>query len=48
MIWDVDANELMEDLKIAGGFGGYLEMLRDKLLSKKLIYEEGIGLISIS
>jgi hypothetical protein len=37
----------MEDLKIIG-FGSYLEQLRDKVLSKKLIYEEGLGLVSIS
>jgi hypothetical protein len=38
----------MEDLQVVGGFGGYLEDLRDKVLSKKLIYEEGLGLVSIS
>ena len=47
IIWDAEGNELMEDLKIIG-FGSYLEQLRDKVLSKKLIYEEGLGLVSIS
>jgi len=47
-IWDTEANENIEDLTIYGGFGAYLEDLRDKVLSKKLIYEEGLGLVSIS
>lgn len=47
IIWDTEGNELMEDLKIVS-FGAYLEQIRDKVLSKKLIYEDGLGLITIS
>lgn len=47
IIWDAEGNELMEDLKIVS-FGAYLEQIRDKVLSKKLIYEDGLGLITIS
>ena len=46
IIWDTDNNEQMEDLKVS--LGEYLEQIRDKLLSKKLIYEEELGLVSIS
>lgn len=47
IIWDAEGNELMEDIKIVS-FGAYLEQIRDKVLSKKLIYEDGLGLVTIS
>ncbi len=47
VIWDLEDNIMMEDLKMPGGLGQYLEELRDKILSKKLIYEDGLGLVSV-
>jgi hypothetical protein len=47
VIWDLEDNTMMEDLKMPGGLGQYLEELRDKILSKKLIYEDGLGLVSV-
>lgn len=40
--WDCDEKEVTEDLKLS--FGQYLEDIRDKLLLKKLEYEDGMGL----
>ena len=45
VIWDSDAKEIGEDLK--QGLAIYLEKMRDSLLSKKLIYEEELGLVSV-
>lgn len=47
IIWDAEGNEMMEDLSMHGGLGQYIEELRDKVLSKKVIYEEGLGLVSV-
>ena len=35
-----------EDLKLS--YGQYLEQIREKLLSGKLVYEDGLGLISVA
>jgi hypothetical protein len=43
--WDSDAKEISEDLKQS--FGEYLESIRNKLLSKKLFYEDELGLVSV-
>ena len=45
VIWDSDAKDIGEDLK--QGLGEYLEKMRNGLLSKKLLYEEELGLISV-
>lgn len=43
--WDSDEKEVIEDFKQS--FGEYLEQIRDGLLSKKLFYEDELGLVSI-
>ena len=35
-----------EDLKVS--YGQYVESIREKLLSAKLVYEDGLGLISVA
>ena len=40
--WEPDEKMISEDLKM--NFGQYLESIRDRLLMKKLMYEEGLGL----
>lgn len=45
LTWDSDANEVSEDFKKS--FGEYLESIRDSLLSKKLFYEDELGLVSV-
>ena len=45
VIWDADSKEVGEDLKQS--FGNYLESIRDKLLTKKLLYEDELGLVSV-
>lgn len=46
IIVDGDDGSVQEDLKVS--LGEYLEQLRDKLLSKKMIYEDELGLVSVS
>ena len=45
MIWDIEEDSI-EDLK--QDLSGYLESIRDKVLSKKLIYEDLLGLVSLT
>ena len=46
MVLDGSDMSLVEDLKIS--LGEYLEQIRNGLLSKKLIYEDELGIIAIS
>ena len=45
VIWDADEDSI-EELKM--DLSEYLESLRDKVLSKKLIYEDLLGLVSLT
>ena len=40
--WEPEDKDVSEDLKMT--YGQYLESLRDRLLMKKLMFEEGLGL----
>lgn len=45
IIYDVEDKEVSEDLLLS--LGEYLEDLRNNLLSKKLFYEDELGLVSV-
>lgn len=45
IIFDVESKEISEDLSMS--LGEYLEDLRNSLLSKKLFYEDELGLVSV-
>lgn len=45
VIYDLEGKEITEDLKQT--FGQYLESFRNGLLSKKIIYEDELGLVSV-
>ena len=46
MIFDPKEGSVDEDFKV--NYGQYLEMIRDKLLLKKIEYEEGLGLVTFA
>ena len=41
--WDSDESAPEQDLKVS--YGEYIESIREKLLTGKLIYEDGLGLV---
>ena len=43
---DCDTSEVMEDHKLT--YAEYIEQIREKLLTGKLVYEEGLGLVSVA
>jgi len=43
--WDPDMKQVVEDSKMI--FGQYLESLRDRLLTKKIVYEDELGLVEV-
>ena len=43
---DADDGQVTENLNQS--YGQYLEDIRQKLLSAKLVYEEGLGLVSVA
>jgi hypothetical protein len=46
VIFDPSEGSVDEDLHMS--YGQYLENLRDKLLRKKIAYEEGLGLVTFA
>jgi hypothetical protein len=43
--FDPNESSIDEDLKLT--YGKYIEMIRDNLLLKKVVYEEGLGLVEV-
>ena len=43
--FDLDEKEVDEDQGM--NYGKYLESIRDRILSKKLMFEEGLGLVKV-
>ena len=43
--WDCEASEVQEDLKVS--YAEYIEQIREKLLTGKLVYEEDLGLVQV-
>lgn len=43
--WDSEDKSVME--KLGCNLGQYLEFIRDKLLTGKCVYEEGLGVVSV-
>ena len=46
VIFDPNEGTIDEDLKM--NYGQYLEHIRDKLLMKKIAYEDGLGLVTFA
>ena len=46
VMWDADAGEVEQDLKVS--YGEYIESIREKLLTRKLMYEDGLGLVEVA
>ena len=43
--WDPDLKQVVDNTEKS--YGQYLESIRDRLLSKKIVYEEELGLVEI-
>ena len=46
IIYDVSDSSVSENTGLS--YGQYLESLQKKLLSSRLVYEEGLGLVSVA
>ena len=44
--YDLSSNSVTEQTNLS--YGQYLESIQQKLLTKKLVYEDGLGLVSVA